>query len=148
MIAMVLAAGFGVRLRPLTQRRSKVSLSLAGVPVIVRVVRLLRAAGVERIVVNLHHAPGSVRDTLAEHDEHVEYSFEPEILGTGGALWGARERRLLLRGPRSARRAGVPRAQWLAGDDGSDRHAAGRELPWSGNCRRGPTGSGGRQSRE
>lgn len=91
MIAMVLTAGFGTRLRPLTTNKSKVALSLAGVPVIVRVVRMLRQAGFDKIVVNLHHAPASVRDILSEHDEEVVFSHETEILGTGGALWGARE---------------------------------------------------------
>jgi NDP-sugar pyrophosphorylase family protein len=91
MIAMVLAAGFGTRLRPLTTEKSKVALSLAGVPVVVRVVRMLRDSGIERVVVNLHHAPDSVRSVLEDWDLQVEYSPENEILGTGGALWGARE---------------------------------------------------------
>jgi NDP-sugar pyrophosphorylase family protein len=91
MIAMILAAGFGTRLRPLTIEKSKVALSLAGVPVLVRVIRLLRGAGIERFVVNLHHAPDSVREVLAEWGEDVRFSYEAEILGTGGALFGARE---------------------------------------------------------
>ena len=100
MIAMILAAGFGTRLRPLTSDKSKVALSLAGVPVIVRVIRMLRGAGVERFVVNLHHAPELVRNVLAEWGEDALFSHEREILGTGGALHGAREmiagRRVLL----------------------------------------------------
>ncbi|MFH1070828.1 MAG: sugar phosphate nucleotidyltransferase, partial [Candidatus Glassbacteria bacterium] len=91
MNALVLAAGLGTRLLPLTDRKSKVALSLAGIPVIVRVVRMLRRHGVDRIVVNLHHAPATVKAALAEAGEEVAYSPEPEILGTGGALRGARE---------------------------------------------------------
>ena len=91
MKAMVLAAGFGTRLRPLTENRSKVTLSLAGVPVIVRVIRMLRAFGIEEIALNLHHAPESVRETVEKYGEKVVFIREPEILGTGGALRGARD---------------------------------------------------------
>ena len=97
MKALVLAAGFGTRLLPLTTDKSKVALSLAGVPVIVRVVRMLRSQGVNEIVVNLHHAPETVRAALAEAGEEVDFSPEPEILGTGGAIRGAR--RYLAGGP-------------------------------------------------
>ncbi len=84
--ALVLAAGYGTRLLPLTTDRSKVTLPLAGVPVLVRVLRSLRAGGVGSFAVNLHHAPHSVRSALERWGEAAEYSLEPEILGTGGAL--------------------------------------------------------------
>ncbi len=90
MKAIVLAAGFGTRLKPLTQNRSKVALPLAGIPVVARVIRLLRSFGVEQIALNLHHAPRSVREALERAGERVTFCCEEEILGTGGALWGAR----------------------------------------------------------
>lgn len=91
MKALVLAAGFGTRLLPLTAAKSKVTFSLAGIPVLVRVLKFLRASGVDDFVVNLHHAQESVRDCLNEARERVTYSFEPEILGTAGALLGAKK---------------------------------------------------------
>ena len=58
---MILAAGLGTRLLPLTANVSKVVLPLAGIPVLVRVFRFLRGYGVEDFVVNLHHTPDAVR---------------------------------------------------------------------------------------
>ena len=89
MKALVLAAGLGTRLLPLTAAKSKVTFPLAVIPVLVRVLRFLRASGVDDFVVNLHHAPLSVRQCLAEAEERAIFSFEPEILGTAGALLGA-----------------------------------------------------------
>lgn len=91
MRAIVLAAGFGTRLMPLTENRSKVTLPLAGISVVVRVIRLLRSCGVEQIAVNLHHAPRSVMAAVERAGERVTLLHEEEILGTGGALWGARD---------------------------------------------------------
>ncbi len=91
MKALVLAAGFGTRLKPLTENRSKVTLPLAGVPVVVRVIRLLKSIGIDEIAVNLHHSPVSVREAVERCGERVTFSNEEEILGTGGALWGARD---------------------------------------------------------
>ena len=91
MKALILAAGFGTRLLPLTAAKSKVTFSLAGIPVLVRVLKFLRASGVDDFVVNIHHAQESVRDCLTEARERVTYSFEPEILGTAGALLGAKK---------------------------------------------------------
>lgn len=86
MKAFVLAAGFGTRLLPVTGNISKVSLSLAGVPVIVRVLRSLRGAGADRFLVNLHHGSASVRRAIERFGENPDYSVESKILGTGGAL--------------------------------------------------------------
>jgi len=88
---MILAAGFGTRLFPLTSGKSKVVLPLAGVPVIVRVIRLFRELGVDDFVVNLHHASHTVRDTLSAWGEKVTFSLEERIMGTGGALHQAKE---------------------------------------------------------
>ncbi|OGF98851.1 MAG: hypothetical protein A2Z86_04130 [Candidatus Glassbacteria bacterium GWA2_58_10] len=91
MKAMILAAGFGTRLLPLTAGKSKVALPLAGVPVLVRVLQTLRRLGVSDFIVNLHHAPDSVRRCLESAGETARYSFEPQILGTGGALFPVKE---------------------------------------------------------
>ncbi|MEA1997099.1 MAG: NDP-sugar synthase [Gemmatimonadota bacterium] len=91
MKALVLAAGLGTRLLPLTARKSKVTLPLAGSPVLVRVIRTFRSLGVEQFAVNIHHAADTVRACLADADERVVFSFEKEILGTGGALFGVKD---------------------------------------------------------
>ncbi|MEA2063714.1 MAG: NDP-sugar synthase [Gemmatimonadota bacterium] len=83
---MVLAAGFGTRLLPLTARISKVSLPVAGVPLLGRVLAFLHSAGVDEFVVNLHHGPDTVRACLKDRVPGVEFSFEEQILGTGGGL--------------------------------------------------------------
>jgi len=88
---MILAAGYGTRLLPLTTRKSKVTLPLAGVPVLVRILRTFRSLGVHEFIVNLHHADDTVRACLARAGEKVVFSFEREILGTGGALFKAKE---------------------------------------------------------
>jgi NDP-sugar pyrophosphorylase family protein len=82
--AMVLAAGFGTRLRPLTSDRAKPAVPFLGRPLVRRLVEQLAAQGFERIVVNLHHQPGSVRAALTGLP--VRYSEESTILGTAGGI--------------------------------------------------------------
>lgn len=89
MKAMILAAGLGTRLRPLTDEIPKPLLPVANRPQIGFLLELLRRAGVTGVIINLHHLAdeiraavgNSYRDSLA-----VDYSLEPEILGTGGGL--------------------------------------------------------------
>ncbi len=94
MKAMVLAAGLGERLRPATNRVPKPLFPVLGVPVIVWVLRGLRAAGVTDAVVNLHHLPARVVRFLGKGTAvgvHIAYSDEPILLGTGGGLWAVRD---------------------------------------------------------
>jgi len=87
--AFVLAAGLGTRLRPLSLELPKPAWPLFDVPLAARVLRMLRAAGVERAVVNLHHLPDVLRGRLEPWIPSglaVAWSPEPRILGTGGAL--------------------------------------------------------------
>jgi len=90
--AMVLAAGLGTRLRPLTERVPKPLLPVAGRPLLGRVIERLRAAGVEEIAVNTHHLAGEVEAFVRSlpDAEGLRVFHEPEILGTGGALANAR----------------------------------------------------------
>ena len=90
MRAMVLAAGLGERMRPLTLRTPKPALPVLGLPLIRHVLWRLRKDGVTHVVLNLHHLPEVMRVALDEAAEAtgvaVETTFEPEILGTGGGL--------------------------------------------------------------
>jgi len=88
--AMVLAAGEGRRLRPLTVFTAKPAIPLLGASPIECGIELLRRAGATEIVVNLHHNPETIEQTLARNDWAkdlaLHYSSEEEILGTGGGL--------------------------------------------------------------
>lgn len=86
--AMVLAAGFGRRLRPLTVKTAKPALPLMGRPLIEFILRRLARSGVGEVVVNLHHHASSVTPSLdrAPKELTVHRSVETEILGTAGGL--------------------------------------------------------------
>lgn len=91
--AIVLAAGFGSRLAPLTEIHPKPVLPIAGTPMLARILRRLKNAGVGRIAVNTHHLREQVADCVAESEyaDSVTLFDEPEILGTGGPLVNAKE---------------------------------------------------------
>jgi len=86
--ALVLAAGLGMRLRPLTLACPKPLMPLWNVPLLEHMLRLLEAWGVEEIAVNLHWQSDAIKAYLARRSgkARVRISFEPEILGTAGAL--------------------------------------------------------------
>ena len=64
--ALVLAAGIGTRLQPLTDARAKPAVPVAGIPLIARILRRLAQAGVRDIVVNLHHRPETIATAVGE----------------------------------------------------------------------------------
>ena len=82
--AVVLAAGFGTRLRPFTAAVPKPLLPVWGEPMLARVVNWLREQGVDDIVVNCHYLHEQIEDWCAKNGCRAIY--EPEILGTGGVL--------------------------------------------------------------
>jgi len=86
--AMVLAAGVGSRLRPLTDQTPKALLEVGGKPMLEHVLRRLAGAGVDAAVVNLHHLPEQVEAFLKSRDFglRVELSREETLLDTGGGL--------------------------------------------------------------
>jgi len=93
MRAMVLSAGYGTRLWPLTEDRTKPAIPILGKPLVGYVAEYLASHGVSEIVVNLHHRPESVRKALGDGSQFgvtLDYVEEPEILGTSGALDNAR----------------------------------------------------------
>jgi NDP-sugar pyrophosphorylase family protein len=91
--AVVLAAGLGTRLRPLTGTEPKPALPVAGVPVAGRTLALLARAGCERAAVNLHHLGDRLRAALGDRVAGMPlvYSEESEVQGTLGALWPLRD---------------------------------------------------------
>ena len=94
MKGMILAAGFGTRLWPLTEDRTKPAIPFVNRPLVAYSVDYLKSAGICDIVVNVHHRPESIKSALGDGSAfgiRLRYSYEREILGTGGALDNVRE---------------------------------------------------------
>lgn len=92
--ALLLCAGLGTRLRPLTARYPKPALPFFDGPLVRYSFALLKSAGVERVVINTHHLPDEMRRVATAQAQALgltlEVSHEPVIQGTGGALREAR----------------------------------------------------------
>ncbi len=91
--AVILAAGYGERLLPLTLLRPKPLVPVWGTPVLRHAIEMLQRWGVRDVVVNAHYHAGALLDYLRRNPVagiRVSLSFEPEILGTGGPLVHAR----------------------------------------------------------
>ena len=87
--AVILCAGYGTRLRPLTERCPKVMLSVGGRPLLEQHLQWLKAHGVSEFYINLHHLPDVITNHLGDGTRwgvRVVYSFEETLLGTAGAL--------------------------------------------------------------
>ena len=91
---MILAAGYGTRLWPLTLDRAKPALPFMGRPLVGYVAEYLARFGCDEIIVNLHHRPESVRAALGDGSafgvRFIYIKEEPVILGTSGAIDNAR----------------------------------------------------------
>lgn len=92
---MILAAGFGTRLWPLTIERTKPAIPFLNRPLIAYTIDYLKQYGITDIIINLHHEPESVQEQIGDGSEYgvkIHYSLEePEILGTSGALDNVRD---------------------------------------------------------
>ena len=89
MKALLMAAGRGTRLAPLTDHTPKPLLPVGGRPLIHRLVDQLTAAGITEISVNLHHLGEQIRSSLGDGEQFgavIRYAAEPELLETGGAI--------------------------------------------------------------
>ena len=89
MKAMILAAGFGTRLRPLTDGRPKALVTVAGKTLLEITIERLRSFGVSEIIVNAHHFAEQIEEFLRAHANfglQIEISREDELLDTGGGL--------------------------------------------------------------
>ena len=92
--AMLLAAGLGTRLRPLTDAMPKCMVPVAGKPVLQHNIEWLRSWGVEDLVVNLHWQPETVTRHCGDGSGlgvRIRYSYEPELLGTAGSVSATRQ---------------------------------------------------------
>lgn len=92
MKAMILAAGLGTRLRPLTDTIPKPLLRVGGTPLILWNLLLLRAHGICDVIINLHYLGHLIEEAIGDGsrwDIQVRYSHEPTLLGTGGGLKAA-----------------------------------------------------------
>lgn len=86
--AVILAAGFGTRMLPLSLDTPKPMMPLWGKPVLGHILDMLSRWGVEDALINLHHQPEALCEYVRRRPAlpRVALSFEPNILGTGGAL--------------------------------------------------------------
>lgn len=86
--ALVLAAGLGTRLQPLTSVRAKPAIPVAGDPIVRRIIRWLVANGVTNVTINLHHLPETITNAVGDGSDlgaRARYSWEqPTILGSAG----------------------------------------------------------------
>jgi len=92
---MLLAAGAGTRLRPITQSIPKCMIPIAGKPLLEHNLLWLKRFGVEEVVINLHYLPESVIQYFGDGKRwglQIDYSREPVLLGTAGAVKKVRQR--------------------------------------------------------
>jgi len=90
--AILLCAGFGTRLGELSNDRPKPLLPLCNIPIVAYGLTLLSKNGIEDVVINLHHQAEFVRESLGDGSRfniRIHYTFENEILGTGGGIKNA-----------------------------------------------------------
>jgi MurNAc alpha-1-phosphate uridylyltransferase len=88
-VAMVMAAGLGKRMRPLTASRPKPLIEVAGKTLLDHTLDRLRAAGVRKAVVNVHYLPDAIEAHLKHHVQGIETVISDErgqLLETGGGL--------------------------------------------------------------
>lgn len=103
MKAMVLAAGLGTRLRPLTNDRPKALVEVAGETLLAITLARLRSFGVREVIVNVHHFAEMIAAYLKAHDDfgmRIEISREDVLLDTGGGV--KRAARFFLEGPQDS----------------------------------------------
>ena len=87
--AIILSAGLGTRMGSLTKDIPKVMLELNGKPLLLHNIELLKSYGVNEFCINLHYLPEAIKDFLGDGSKFgvkIHYNFEPELLGTSGAL--------------------------------------------------------------
>jgi NDP-sugar pyrophosphorylase family protein len=93
MKAMIFAAGLGTRLKPVTEKIPKALVEVGGIPMIERVIKNLKSAGVDEIIINLHHFPEMITAFIQQENHFgikIQFSDETgQLLETGGGLMKA-----------------------------------------------------------
>jgi NDP-sugar pyrophosphorylase family protein len=92
--AMIMAAGLGTRLYPLTGQTAKPMVPILNRPVMEHMLRLLRRHGVRHVAANLHYHPDKIRTYFGDGSAfgvHLDYNFEKDLLGTAGGVGEFRE---------------------------------------------------------
>ena len=86
--ALLLAGGFGTRLRPLTDHTPKCLVTIGGKPLLAYWLDTLFSAGIERVLINTHYLPEQVKlfCEISPHSSQIDLIYEPELLGTAGTL--------------------------------------------------------------
>jgi NDP-sugar pyrophosphorylase family protein len=90
--AMILAAGYGTRLKPHTNHSPKALIELNGIPMLEILIKKLIHIGIEEIVINIHHLADMIIDFLAKKRNfgiNIQLSVEKQLLGTGGGIKNA-----------------------------------------------------------
>jgi mannose-1-phosphate guanylyltransferase/mannose-1-phosphate guanylyltransferase/phosphomannomutase len=91
---MLLGAGLGTRLRPITYELPKPLVPVLGRPVMEHILRLLAGHGFERVICNLHYFPDMIRERFGDgsgYGVELTYSYEEELLGTAGGVRNVRD---------------------------------------------------------
>lgn len=88
MKAMVLAAGFGTRLKPITFEMPKPMVPVLDRPVMAHIVNLLYEQGFDELVANIHYFPQMISEYFGDR---IVYRYEPQLLGTAGGVANARQ---------------------------------------------------------
>lgn len=94
MKGMILAAGYGTRMGPISRYLAKPAVPFLGVPMIEHSIGVLRAGGIRNIVINIHHLPETLQSLLGDGSRfgvHLTWSVEDPILGSGGGIGKVRE---------------------------------------------------------
>lgn len=91
--AMILAAGYGTRLKPLTDTIPKALVKVNGIPMIELVLKRLISFGINEAVINTHHLADRIEEYFRKHEYGIKIHLihEKEILGTGGGIKNAKE---------------------------------------------------------
>lgn len=92
MKAVILAAGEGVRLQPLTETRPKHMIKVAGKPILEHCLEAIKACGIRDVVIVVNYRAESIREYFGigqKHDLRIEYAYQKAILGTGNAVTAA-----------------------------------------------------------
>ena len=80
---MILAAGFGKRLQPITHKTPKPLFPFMNKPVLEHTIRFLQSFGISKIIANVHHLSSVIID---QFETKIQFSIEKEILGTAGGI--------------------------------------------------------------